>query len=45
VIVVDDHSNDGTAAVVEQLGRQLGTVRCLPSPYNGGFGLTVRAGL
>jgi dolichol-phosphate mannosyltransferase len=45
VIVVDDHSNDGTAAVVQQLGRELGTVRCLPSPYNGGFGLTVRAGL
>jgi dolichol-phosphate mannosyltransferase len=45
VIVVDDHSSDRTADVVAELGRELGTARCIPSPYGGGFGLTVRAGL
>ncbi|MEA2402105.1 MAG: dolichol-phosphate mannosyltransferase [Thermoleophilaceae bacterium] len=45
VIVVDDHSSDRTAEVVAELGRELGTARCIPSPYGGGFGLTVRAGL
>jgi dolichol-phosphate mannosyltransferase len=45
VLVVDDHSRDRTAAIVEVLGAELGNVRCLLSPYGGGFGLTVRAGL
>jgi dolichol-phosphate mannosyltransferase len=45
VLVVDDHSRDRTAAVVDALGAELGNVRCILSPYGSGFGLTVRAGL
>ena len=43
VLVIDDHSRDRTAAIVESLSGE--RVRCLSSPYSGGFGLTVRAGL
>ena len=45
VIVVDDSSSDGTAAVVERIGIEHPQVRCLPSPYENGFGFAVRAGL
>jgi dolichol-phosphate mannosyltransferase len=46
VIVVDDSSTDGTAEVVERLAQGWpGRIRCIASPYKGGFGLTVRAGL
>jgi dolichol-phosphate mannosyltransferase len=45
VLVVDDHSRDRTAAIMDALGAELGNVRCILSPYSGGFGLTVRAGL
>jgi dolichol-phosphate mannosyltransferase len=45
VLVVDDHSRDRTAAIVDALAAELGNVRYLLSPYGGGFGLTVRAGL
>jgi dolichol-phosphate mannosyltransferase len=45
VIVVDDSSTDGTAAVVERIGTEHPQVRCLPSPYRNGFGFAVRAGL
>jgi dolichol-phosphate mannosyltransferase len=45
VLVVDDHSRDRTAAIVDALAAELGNVRCILSPYSGGFGLTVRAGL
>jgi dolichol-phosphate mannosyltransferase len=45
VIVVDDSSTDGTAAVVERIGMEHPQVRCLPSPYRNGFGFAVRAGL
>jgi dolichol-phosphate mannosyltransferase len=45
VIVVDDHSSDGTAEIVNALGAEIAQVRCVPSPYGSGFGLTVRAGL
>ncbi len=45
VIVVDDSSTDGTAAVVERIGIEHPQVRCLPSPYRNGFGFAVRAGL
>jgi dolichol-phosphate mannosyltransferase len=45
VIVVDDSSADGTAAVVERIGAEHPQVRCLPSPYRNGFGFAVRAGL
>jgi dolichol-phosphate mannosyltransferase len=45
VIVVDDSSTDGTAAVVERIAAGRPGVRCLPSPYRNGFGFAVRAGL
>lgn len=45
VIVVDDSSTDGTAAVVERIAAEHPQVRCLPSPYRNGFGFAVRAGL
>ncbi|HEY8810464.1 MAG TPA: glycosyltransferase family 2 protein [Solirubrobacterales bacterium] len=45
VIVVDDSSTDGTAAVVKAIAAEHPQVRCLPSPYENGFGFAVRAGL
>ena len=45
VIVVDDSSTDGTAAVVERIAAESPTVSCLHSPYRNGFGFAVRAGL
>ncbi|HUC07516.1 MAG TPA: glycosyltransferase family 2 protein [Solirubrobacterales bacterium] len=45
VIVVDDSSRDGTAAVVEAISERHPQVRCLPSPFRNGFGFAVRAGL
>jgi dolichol-phosphate mannosyltransferase len=45
VIVVDDASSDGTAAVVESLRAAHPSVRCVRSQYPQGFGYAVRAGL
>jgi dolichol-phosphate mannosyltransferase len=45
VIVVDDSSTDGTAAVVERIAAGNPAVSCLHSPYRNGFGFAVRAGL
>ena len=45
IIVVDDSSTDGTAGIVQRLGDENPRVRHLRSPYTGGFGLAVRAGL
>jgi dolichol-phosphate mannosyltransferase len=45
LLVVDDSSRDGTAEIVEGLSAELSAVRLLRSPYRGGFGLAVRAGL
>jgi dolichol-phosphate mannosyltransferase len=45
VIVVDDASIDGTAAVVESLRAAHPGVRCVRSHYPTGFGYAVRAGL
>jgi dolichol-phosphate mannosyltransferase len=46
IIVVDDHSTDGTAQEVDAIAASRpGSVRRILSPYSGGFGLTVRAGL
>jgi dolichol-phosphate mannosyltransferase len=45
LIVVDDSSADGTAAVVAEISARHPQVRCLPSPYRNGFGFAVRAGL
>jgi dolichol-phosphate mannosyltransferase len=45
ILVVDDSSEDGTRAAVERLAGESPQIRCIASPYTGGFGLAVRAGL
>jgi dolichol-phosphate mannosyltransferase len=45
IVVVDDSSTDTTAAIVQRLEAEDPRVRHLRSPYEGGFGLAVRAGL
>jgi len=45
VIVVDDSSTDNTAALTARIAAEHPQVRCLPSPYENGFGFAVRAGL
>ena len=45
VVVVDDHSSDGTREKVLALARELASVRCVENPGPGGFGFAVRAGL
>lgn len=45
VLVIDDGSKDATRKLVEAAGVANPAIRCRPSPYSGGFGLAVRAGL
>ena len=45
VVVVDDGSEDATAAVVEAIGAANPRVRCHRSHYEKGFGMAIRAGL
>ncbi len=45
VLVIDDGSKDRTRSLVEEAGQENPRIRCQPSPYSGGFGLAVRAGL
>ncbi len=45
VVVVDDDSEDSTAAVVEAIGAANPRVRCHRSHYERGFGMAIRAGL
>jgi dolichol-phosphate mannosyltransferase len=45
ILVVDDGSEDRTAAVVEEIAAGNPRVRCRPSHYEKGFGMAVRAGL
>jgi dolichol-phosphate mannosyltransferase len=45
VLVVDDHSSDRTAPIVEALAAELKQVHYVVSHYGAGFGFTVRAGL
>jgi dolichol-phosphate mannosyltransferase len=45
IVVVDDHSRDGTKSVVDAISERNPRVRCIRSPYERGFGFTVRAGL
>jgi dolichol-phosphate mannosyltransferase len=44
VLIVDDHSPDGTAAVAEQLGAELGQISVLNRPRKAGLGAACRAG-
>ncbi len=45
VLVVDDGSSDRTAAVVAAIAVRNPRVRCVPSHYEKGFGMAIRAGL
>jgi dolichol-phosphate mannosyltransferase len=45
VLVIDDGSRDRTAAVVEEIAARNPRVRCVPSHYEKGFGMAIRAGL
>jgi len=45
IVVVDDASTDGTAAVIHELAAQNPSIRYHRSPNPRGFGLAVRAGL
>jgi glycosyltransferase involved in cell wall biosynthesis/SAM-dependent methyltransferase len=45
ILVVDDHSTDGTAEIVERIAREGPGVRLVRSTYKPGYGFTVRAGL
>jgi dolichol-phosphate mannosyltransferase len=45
IVVVDDASADGTAAIVEALSAENPRIRCVRSHFPRGFGFTVRAGL
>ena len=45
IVVVDDHSSDGTGAVLARLVRELPTLRPVENHGAGGYGYAVRAGL
>jgi dolichol-phosphate mannosyltransferase len=45
LLVIDDASTDGTAAVVAGLAARNPRIRCIRSHYTNGFGFAVRAGL
>jgi dolichol-phosphate mannosyltransferase len=45
IVVIDDASVDGTAAVVDALASEHPQIRCLRSHHPRGFGFAVRAGL
>jgi len=45
ILVVDDHSSDGTGEVVHAIAERNPSVRCVRSPRSPGFGQAVRAGL
>lgn len=45
IVVVDDHSIDGTAAVVAGVAARWPQVRCIPNPRENGFGNAIHSGL
>ncbi len=45
LLVVDDASTDGTTEILDALSGELPNVRWIRSPYSGGYGFAVRAGL
>jgi dolichol-phosphate mannosyltransferase len=45
VLVIDDHSSDGTGELVAQIAERRPTVRCVRNDGGAGFGFAVRCGL
>lgn len=45
ILVVNDHSTDGTAAVLDDLEGRFPTLRHVDNPASAGFGLAIRCGL
>ena len=45
ILIINDHSTDGTESVLTRLQAELRNVRYLNNPNTGGFGLAVRHGL
>jgi dolichol-phosphate mannosyltransferase len=45
LIVVDDHSTDSTASIVDRISAEIPRVRCIRSTYEPGFGFAIRTGL
>jgi dolichol-phosphate mannosyltransferase len=45
ILVVDDHSDDGTGDAVRAISERDPRVRCIRSPRSPGFGQAIRAGL
>ncbi len=45
ILVVNDHSSDGTAEVLQQLSQQYPTVRSVENERRGGFGQAVHTGI
>jgi dolichol-phosphate mannosyltransferase len=45
IVVINDHSTDGTDAVLEELARELPGVRWVNNPRSGGFGRAIQTGL
>ena len=45
IVVVDDHSSDGTPALLRKLGAEIPALRTVTNEGPGGFGMAVRLGL
>lgn len=45
IVVVDDHSSDGTGAIVREFAREKPATRLVVNEGTGGFGMAVRRGL
>jgi len=45
ILVVNDHSRDKTAEIVNELLSEVPTLRCISNPGMNGFGYAIRAGL
>ena len=45
IVVVNDHSTDGTTALLERMGREFSAVRPIENAGEPGYGFAVRAGL
>ncbi len=45
IVVVDDHSSDGTAAVVASVAVRWPAIRCVPNLRDNGFGNAIHTGL